>query len=93
MVRLSEVLCGCQPRERRLYSDTPWSLHLSSFGGGVSVTAIYRELPPAVGALISAVACKSGSVGGDGSAVSTTASSVSQTHAYDEAIRALTASF
>jgi hypothetical protein len=52
MVRLSEVLCGCQPRERRPYSDTPWSLHLSSFGGGVSVLAIYRELPPAVGALL-----------------------------------------
>ena len=37
-------------------------------------------------ALSPSLACKSGSVGSDGSVVSTTASSVYQTHAYTEAI-------
>jgi hypothetical protein len=37
-------------------------------------------------ALSPSLVCKSGSVGSDGSTASTTASSVSQTHAYTEAI-------
>jgi hypothetical protein len=37
-------------------------------------------------ALSPSLVCKSGSVGSDGSVASTTANSVSQTHAYTEAI-------